>query len=182
MGGETIGATFDATSHAISCDSAFDVIAHPSSSDARAVRRACARTSSGRAWSPWVLLTLATFSSATTANAQGLPWGDVAPRVVGEHVEVAALGLVDARIGSWPARRASARRRGEERARASFAAWLDERVRNQSPSVAARAQAVAREALVVDRVRPLADGAAVVVMRVQLARLRAVFEEGRSPL
>lgn len=145
----------------------------------RAVR-ACARTSC-RAWTPWVLLTLATLSSAAV-RAQELPWGDVAPRVVGEHVEVAALGLVDARIGSWPARRASARRRGEERARASFAAWLDERVRNQSPSVAARAQAVAREALTVDRVRPLADGAAVVVMRVELARLRAVFEEGRSPL
>lgn len=147
----------------------------------RAVR-ACARTSC-RAWTPWVLLTLATLSGAAgTTHAQELPWGDVAPRVVGEHVEVAALGLVDARIGSWPARRASARRRGEERARASFAAWLDERVRNQSPSVAARAQAVAREALTVDRVRPLADGAAVVVMRVELARLRAVFEEGRSPL
>lgn len=145
----------------------------------RAVR-ACARTSC-RAWTPWVLLTLATLSSAAV-RAQELPWGDVAPRVVGEHVEVAALGLVDARVGSWPARRASARRRGEERARASFAAWLDERVRNQSPSVAARAQAVAREALTVDRVRPLADGAAVVVMRVELARLRAVFEEGRSPL
>ncbi|MCU0674486.1 MAG: hypothetical protein MUE69_17060 [Myxococcota bacterium] len=124
-----------------------------------------------------VVLTL-----ARPAIAQELPWGDVAPRVIGEHVEVVALGLVDARIGSWPARRASARRRGEERARASFAAWLDERVRNQSPSVAARAQAVARDVLIVDRVRPLADGAAVVVMRVELARLRAVFEEGRSPL
>lgn len=180
MGGETIGATFDATSHAISCDSAFDVMAHPGSSDARAVRRA--KTPRSRARSPWVLLTLLTLSTAAGVEAQDLPWGDVAPRVVGEHVEVAALGLVDARIGSWPARRASARRRGEERARASFAAWLDERVRNQSPSVAARAQAVAREALVVDRVRPLADGAAVVVMRLELARLRAVFEEGRSPL
>jgi hypothetical protein len=127
-------------------------------------------------------VSLVVLTLARPATAQGLPWGDVAPRVIGEHVEVAALGLVDARIGSWPARRASARRRGEERARASFAAWLDERVRNQSPSVAARAQAVARESLVVDRVRPLADGAAVVVMRVELVRLRAVFEEGRSPL
>jgi hypothetical protein len=129
-----------------------------------------------------VSVSLVVLTLARPAIAQDLPWGDVAPRVVGEHVEVAALGLVDARIGSWPARRASARRRGEERARASFAAWLDERVRNQSPSVAARAQAVARESLVVDRVRPLADGAAVVVMRVELVRLRAVFEEGRSPL
>lgn len=129
-----------------------------------------------------VSVSLVVLTLARPAIAQDLPWGDVAPRVVGEHVEVAALGLVDARIGSWPARRASARRRGEERARASFAAWLDERVRNQSPSVAARAQAVARESLVVDRVRPLADGAAVVVMRVELVRLRAVFEEGRAPL
>jgi hypothetical protein len=119
---------------------------------------------------------------ATNVDARELPWGDVAPHVVGDHVEVAALGLVDARIGSWPARRASARRRGEERARATFATWLDERVRNQSPSVAARAQTVAREALIVDRVRPLADGAAVVVMRVELAQLRAAFEEGRAPL
>lgn len=129
-----------------------------------------------------VVLTLAVLMLAGSATAQELPWTDVAPRIVGEHVEVAALGLVDARIGSWPARRASARRRGEERARASFATWLDERVRNQSPSVAARAQAIAREALVVDRVRPLADGAAVVVMRVELVQLRAAFEEGRAPL
>lgn len=143
----------------------------------RIVRRACTVLSV----LALVVIALGRPVIAQPVNAQ-LPWTDVAPRIVGEHVEVAALGLVDARIGSWPARRASARRRGEERARASFATWLDERVRNQSPSVAARAQTMAREALVVDRVRPLADGAAVVVMRVELARLRAAFEQGRAPL
>jgi hypothetical protein len=155
--------------------------------DVTSVPRAPSRRESGvkhivrRACSVLSVLALV-ISLGRPVSAQELPWGDVAPRIVGEHVEVAALGLVDARIGSWPARRASARRRGEERARATFATWLDERVRNQSPSVAARAQTVAREALIVDRVRPLADGAAVVVMRVELAQLRAAFEEGRAPL
>lgn len=121
-------------------------------------------------------------SSPTASLTSSLPWGDVAPRVVGEHVELAALGLVDPRIGSWPARRASARRRAEERARVAFADWLDARLRGTSPSVATRAHAAAREALAVVAIRPLADGAAVVVMRAELSALRAPFDEGRAPL
>ncbi len=114
--------------------------------------------------------------------ASSIPWGDVGPQVVGEHVEVAALGLVDPRIGSWPAQRASARRRAEERARKVLADWLDARLRGTSPSVATRAHAAARQALVVVAVRPLADGGAVVVMRAALSALRAPFDEGRAPL
>ncbi|MCB9612290.1 MAG: hypothetical protein H6722_07540 [Sandaracinus sp.] len=110
-----------------------------------------------------------------------LPWGDVAPRIEGDRVRVAALGLVDERIGSWPARRASARRRGEERARALLATWLDGHLRGESPSVAARAQAAARDAGEVVAVRALADGSAVVVMKVELSQLRAPFDEGRAP-
>lgn len=107
-----------------------------------------------------------------------LPWGDVAPRVVGDAIEVAALGMPDERIGSWPARRQSARRRGLERARAHLVAWLDEQLAPASPRVAADVHAALRDAVQAHAVRALADGAAVVVARVELARLRAAWGEG----
>lgn len=109
------------------------------------------------------------------STAAQVPWGDFAPTIVGEEVQVAALGQPDHRIHAWNARRRSARVRAEDRARAALHRWADDALARAgaSPLVAQAVHSILDEASV-RAVRPLADGSAVVVLSVSRARLRLV--------
>lgn len=104
-----------------------------------------------------------------------LPWGDEAPTVAGDVLRVAALGQPDHRIHAWGARRLSARRRGEARAREALHRWADDALAEAgaAPHVAQAVHALVDEASVA-AVRPLADGSAVVVLAIPRGQLRSV--------
>jgi hypothetical protein len=113
------------------------------------------------------------------------PWTEVAPAIdpAGDRVVTAALGLPDDRYGRLAARRTAAREAAEERARRAIHAWADDALAGiaASPAVAAAVhRAIDRHARVT-RVRPLADGAAIVEIEVPLAPLRAAADREGLP-
>lgn len=103
-----------------------------------------------------------------------LPWTDVAPAVREDAVRAAAVGAPDERIGRFDPRRASARRAGRARAVAAIHAWADDvlAARRADPRRAEAAHAAIDAHARVSAVRPLVDGAAVVIVEVPLAALR----------
>jgi len=103
------------------------------------------------------------------------PWSDVAPRIDGERVIAAAVGMPDERLGRLAARRSGARRAGEERARAMVHRWADDALAQvaASPTIAAAVHRAIDDAATVSRVRPLSDGGAVIEIEIPLAALRA---------
>ncbi|UJR87063.1 hypothetical protein [Sandaracinus amylolyticus] len=127
--------------------------------------------------------------ASASAAAQSLPaafeapWSDVAPAIADDRVVAAGLGLPDERLGRLSARRAAARSRGEERAKAAIHAWADDALARVSaaPTVAAEVHRVIDARAEVTRVRALADGGAVVEVAVPLAALREVSSERGLP-
>lgn len=113
------------------------------------------------------------------------PWTDRAPEIdaAGDRVVAAGLGLPDERLGRLAARRAAARRAGEDRARALIHAWADDALARvaASASVAAAVHRAIDEHATVGRVRALSDGGAVVEVTVPLDALRAAAPMGGLP-
>jgi hypothetical protein len=112
------------------------------------------------------------------------PWTDVAPRVDGERVLSAAVGLPDERLGRLAARRAAARSAGEERARRAIHAWADDALARvaASPAIAAAVHRAIDAHVEVARVRPLSDGSAVVEVAIAVSELRrACGDRGGLP-
>ena len=103
-----------------------------------------------------------------------LPWTDRGPVVRDGFIEASAVGLPHPRIDRWSARRLSARRRGEARAKERIHRWLDDRLAAAMalPMVAERAHALVDQKAEVTGVRALADGAAVVQVALAKAHLR----------
>jgi hypothetical protein len=124
---------------------------------------------------------LAAVPAVTRAQASGLPheldapWADVAPHADRDRVLAAALGLPDERLGRLSARRASARRSAEDRARRAIHAWADAALAavRASPSTATAVHRAIDERARVARVRALSDGGAVVEIEVGWDALRA---------
>lgn len=111
-----------------------------------------------------------------------MPWTDRAPEVrqtgAGRWLSAAALGRPDPRVDRLSVRRRSARREGEKRAREALHRWVDDamaRVRARPPQAAAVHRAVARRSVVLG-VRPLVEGAAVVMVGLPLQALRSAAE------
>jgi hypothetical protein len=114
------------------------------------------------------------------------PWTDTPPAIDPEgepRVVAAALGASDERFGRLAARRAAARSAAEERARRAIHAWADDALAAiaASPAVAAAVHRAIETYARVARVRPLADGGAVVEIEVPLDRLRAVVDREGLP-
>ena len=109
---------------------------------------------------------------ASGGAAQWAPWEDRAPHVASTHVECAALGTADHRVDAWTARKISARRRGEQRAKRMLHRWVDDALARLGapPHIAQRAHRAVEGARVLDT-RPLADGSAVVVVGVERSEL-----------
>ncbi|MGF1466327.1 MAG: hypothetical protein ACFCGT_09345 [Sandaracinaceae bacterium] len=103
-----------------------------------------------------------------------LPWTGAAPRIEGRTLTAAAVGLPDARIGRFAARRDAARDDGRRRALAAIHRFVDDALAAAlaSPRTAARVHAAVARAAEVVGVRPLVDGGAVVVVAVPLEALR----------
>lgn len=97
------------------------------------------------------------------------PWTDTAPHREGENIVAAAVGVPDERLGPMPARRADARRRASERARAMLTRWL---IADRGGSESERAEWI-RQHATLSRVRPLSDGGAVVELAISI---RAIEE------
>ncbi|MEM9067507.1 MAG: hypothetical protein AAGE52_03345 [Myxococcota bacterium] len=111
--------------------------------------------------------------AGVVAAQPGLPWGDQAPSVTAEDVRCASLGQPDYRIDDWNARRLSARRHGESRARARLHRYVDDALaRTQATPPIAQAVHRLVERASVTGVRPLADGSAVVVIAIPRSALR----------
>ncbi len=125
------------------------------------------------------LLGLLLFSAVPVAGeAQvavfDVPFRDRAPRVVEDAVRTVAVGESDPRITRLSARRLSARRRGEARARAAIHRWADEvlaEARASAMTAAAIHRVIDEGAVLVGR-RPLVAGEMVVVVEVPFARFR----------
>ena len=112
-----------------------------------------------------------------------VPWTDVAPARDGEVVRAAAVGIPDARIGRFAARRDSARTAARRRAIEAVHAWADDalaQVRAHPRQAAAVHQAIDRDARV-SGARPLVDGGAVVVVEISVAALRGACGTGGLP-
>jgi hypothetical protein len=129
------------------------------------------------------LLWACTLASSALGRAQvevpvelDAPWSDVAPRVDarGARVVCAAVGAADPRYGSLDARRLAARHTAQERARRAVHAWADEALAtvHADPRVASAVHTAIDSRAEVTRVRPRADGSAVVEIAVPLAALR----------
>ncbi len=112
-----------------------------------------------------------------------LPWSDVAPAVRDGALRAAAVGAPDERIGRFDPRRASARRAGRARALAAIHAFADDALaaRRADPRCAQAAHAAIDASARVAAVRPLVDGAAVVVVEVPLESLRAACAPRGAP-
>lgn len=113
------------------------------------------------------------------------PWTDVAPAIdaAGARVIAAAIGAPDERLGRLAARRDSARRAGEARARASLHRWADDALASiaASPRIATSVHRAIDERAAITRVRALSDGGAVIELAVPLAALRAAAPQGGLP-
>jgi len=112
-----------------------------------------------------------------------VPWADVAPARAGGVVRAASVGAADARIGRFSARRASARGEARERARRAVHGWVDDALAHvhADPRQATAAHEAVDANLRVVGVRPLVDGGAVVMVEVDIARLRAACAEEGLP-
>jgi hypothetical protein len=116
-----------------------------------------------------------------------VPWADRAPRMerLREHrwITVAAVGQPHPRATRLSVQRSTARERGEQRARDALHGWVDDalaRIRAR-PQVATSVHRAVRTGARVLGVRPLADGAAVVVMGVRTDVLVAAAPLGEVP-
>lgn len=132
-----------------------------------------------------LLVGLTFFSSLAGAQpaAMQVPWTDVAASRAGDVVRAAAIGVPDARIGRFAARRDSARTAAQRRAVDAIHAWADDalaRVRAHPREAAAVHEAIDRDARV-GGVRPLVDGGAVVVVEVPVATFRDACASGGLP-
>ncbi|MBW2462331.1 MAG: hypothetical protein JRH11_11850, partial [Deltaproteobacteria bacterium] len=101
------------------------------------------------------LLSAVPVAAQTQVAAFDVPFRDRAPRVVEDVVRTVAVGESDPRITRLSARRLSARRRGEARARAAIHRWADQ--------VLAEARASAMTAAAIHRV--IDEGAVLVGRR-----------------
>lgn len=119
----------------------------------------------------------------TLPSAFTVPWADRAPRVEGEVATAVALGLPDERLGAFYARRDSARTAGRARALSALHAWVDDALAaaRVGPREAQAAHAAIDSEARVDAVRPLVDGAAVVVVSVPVRALRDACTRGGLP-
>lgn len=112
-----------------------------------------------------------------------VPWTDRAPRVEGELAVAVAVGLPDERVGAFYARRDSARTAGRARALTALHAWVDDALASArvGPRQAQAAHAAIDSEARVDGVRPLVDGAAVVLVSVPVRALRDACPRGGLP-
>ena len=121
-------------------------------------------------------------ASASYGRAQTLPYADTELRVDGGTLTVARSATPAERIGRLAARRLSARRRAEQRAREALHRWVDDALAQVRawPVVATAVHGVVAGAGVQVQARPLVDGSAVAVLRLELTKLRAVTGELRG--
>lgn len=112
-----------------------------------------------------------------------VPFQDQGPDLVGTVVRASAVGEPDPRITRLSARRLSARRRGEGRARASIHRWADDALaaaRASAMTADAVHRAIDEAAVVVGR-RPLVAGETVVVVDMPLEDLRRAARVPGAP-
>ena len=127
-------------------------------------------------------IVLYTLAIGLTVEAQTLPWKEEAPRVEGDEIICAALGTADYRIDSWTARRLSARRRGQQRAKQMLHRWIDDalaRVGASPLNAQAVHQLVVRARI--RSVRPLVDGSAIVEITMARSALREIMSAEGLP-
>ncbi|MFW6197444.1 MAG: hypothetical protein ACOC5B_01135 [Myxococcota bacterium] len=107
-----------------------------------------------------------------------MPWGDRPPRLEerGERrwLTTAALGRPEEKARRLSVMRETARQSGEQRARDALHRWVDDALARvwARPHVATAAHRVIRQKARVLGVRPLVEGAAVVLMGVPVPSLR----------
>ncbi len=124
------------------------------------------------------------FGLVRAARAQStVGWTELSPVVVGDEVSVVAVGAAHDDDGPLAAARLAARRRALERAMAMLSRWADDAL-SRSSATPREAQAT-HDALsahaAITRVRPRADGSAVVEVRCPLQPLRDAFDARGTP-
>lgn len=122
----------------------------------------------------WTLVLLLPALAFAERGPFELPWSDEPPRIEGELVRVAAVAGPDERIGRFAPRRASARRTANARALAMLHDWANAALAplRVDPRVAQAVHDAIDANALVEGVRPLSDGGAVVVVVVPLEVLR----------
>ncbi len=117
---------------------------------------------------------LATDIAAGQPPPMEVPWVDVPAARDGAVIRSAAVGVADARIGRFSARRASARTEARRRALEALHAWADDALAaaRADPREATAVHAAIERDAAVAGVRPLVDGGAVVVVEVGVEGLR----------
>ena len=121
-----------------------------------------------------VALSSVSVALAVSTTVAQLPWNDAPAHVEGDEVVAARLGWPAPRVSSFDAQRRSARYVGEHRAREALHAFVDDTLARAlvEPESATRVHALVEEHARRSGVRALADGSAVVEMRVSRALLR----------
>lgn len=121
----------------------------------------------------------AIFVPAAIAEAPSLfalPWSEALPDLSGKapHVEAVALGRPDERAKSLSAIRRSSRSNGERRGRAMLHRAVDDALAQTmaSPRIAAAVHEAIESSARAAAIRPLVDGAALVIVRMSRATLR----------
>lgn len=119
----------------------------------------------------------------TSLVAAQLPWNDAPVRVEDGEVVAVRLGWPAPRVQSFDAQRRSARDVGEERGRAALHVFIDDALAGAlvEPAEASRVHALVETHARRTGVRALADGSAVVEMRVAGARLREASDRSGLP-
>lgn len=128
--------------------------------------------------------TVLTLSLALASIALAeIPWNDAPAHVESGEVVAARLGWPAPRVRSFEAQRRSARDVGEERARAALHVFVDDALARAlvEPAEATRVHALVDEYARRTGVRALADGSAVVEMRVAGTRLREAVDRPALP-
>jgi hypothetical protein len=113
------------------------------------------------------------------ATVLDVPLSEAQARVVDGSLRVIVVGTPDPRVMRLSAQRLSSRRRGEARGRAVIHHFVDQalsRAQTAASSAARAHAAVDAHASVVGR-RPLAAGGTVVVVELEMSRLRQAAPE-----